>query len=120
MKQEFHANRMRTRAWHAVDAVIAAGALSYDRSRLSRLIPIAPCGAKGGGAAATRAIIRLLARAMRGERARGRAGHWTYDLNRHMGLLQALRAERERLACEESGIGCHRLNAKKAAPKDGL
>jgi hypothetical protein len=35
---------------------------------------------------------------LRVERARGRAGHWTYDLNRHIGLLQAMKAEQERLA----------------------
>ena len=114
------ASRMRPRAWHAIDATIACGAASYDRSRLYRLIPLAPAGKDGGGAAATRAIIRLLAGAMRGESARGKAGHWTYDLNRHIGLLQALRAERGRLAGEAGGGPRAILQRKKAAPKDGL
>jgi hypothetical protein len=29
---------------------------------------------------------------------RARSGHWTYDLNRHIALRQAYRAETERLA----------------------
>ncbi len=31
------------------------------------------------------------------ERRLGRAGHWTYDLNRHMALAQAWKAETEAL-----------------------
>jgi hypothetical protein len=46
---------------------------------------------------ACRTIVARLARALRAERTRGRAGHWTYDLNRHIGLHQAYRAERARL-----------------------
>jgi hypothetical protein len=42
-------------------------------------------------------IVARLARALRAERQRGRAGHWSYDLNRHIALAQALDAERRRL-----------------------
>jgi len=35
----------------------------------------------------------LLRRALRRERALARAGHWAYDLNRHLALAQALAAE---------------------------
>jgi hypothetical protein len=49
-------------------------------------------------------VLYRLARALRGERARGRAGHWTYDLDRHFGLIEAYRAERAALeAGAESG-----------------
>jgi hypothetical protein len=44
--------------------------------------------------------LRLLARlrtALRGERQRGIAGHWSYDLARHHQLLAAYRAEAEAL-----------------------
>jgi hypothetical protein len=40
----------------------------------------------------------MLSRALRAARRRGRAGHWTYDLNRHIGLVQAFRAERAALS----------------------
>lgn len=43
---------------------------------------------------AARAVLREIERALRAERAR--AGHWTYDLDRHIGLLVAFRAERAR------------------------
>jgi hypothetical protein len=46
---------------------------------------------------AARALVARLARALRAERQRGRAGHWSYDLNRHIALAQALDAERRRL-----------------------
>ena len=37
------------------------------------------------------------------ERNKARAGHWTYDLNRHIALRQAFLAESERLAGVRSG-----------------
>lgn len=45
---------------------------------------------------AARVVLRELERALRGERAR--AGHWTYDLGRHVALLAAYRAEQRRAA----------------------
>ena len=65
---------------------------------LPRVLPLGPDDIYGPEPETTRAIVLKLARALRTERARGRAGHWTYDLNRHIGLLQALKAEQERLA----------------------
>ncbi len=35
--------------------------------------------------------IRRLRAALRRERARGRCGHWSYDLTRHLALSQALK-----------------------------
>ncbi|MDJ0931795.1 hypothetical protein [Breoghania sp.] len=43
-------------------------------------------------------LVSRLAKALRGERRHGRAGHWTYDLNRHIALMQAYRAERALLS----------------------
>jgi hypothetical protein len=43
---------------------------------------------------ASRMVLREIERALRAERAR--AGHWTYDLDRHIGLLVAYRAEQAR------------------------
>lgn len=46
-----------------------------------------------GAAGDPAATIARLKRALRSQRRLGRAGHWSYDLNRHFGLLQALKAE---------------------------
>ncbi|WP_453960670.1 hypothetical protein [Amorphus suaedae] len=43
--------------------------------------------------AGRRAVIARLERALRAERRRGISGHWTYDLNRHLALKQALASE---------------------------
>lgn len=70
---------------------------SYDRRRvLPRLIAIDPSELERGGATLDKDIRRRLARALRAERRSGLAGHWTYDLNRHLALLQAFAAESRR------------------------
>jgi hypothetical protein len=75
--------------------VIARGAESYDRGRhLARLIPLGPEEIADESAAARRKVLAKLSRALRAERTRGRAGHWTYDLNRHLALSQAYAAEK--------------------------
>lgn len=40
-----------------------------------------------------RRVLAKLRRALRAERRRGDAGHWSYDLNRHLGLLSTYRGE---------------------------
>ena len=71
---------------------IAIGAKVYDReSILPRLIAVSPADLSDAGKAH---VIGLLARALRRERALGRAGHWAYDLSRHFGLAQAYAAEK--------------------------
>jgi hypothetical protein len=42
-------------------------------------------------------LLRTLRRALRRERRRGVAGHWTYDLTRHAHLLEAYSCERRGL-----------------------
>jgi hypothetical protein len=74
------------------------GAEDYRRERhLPRLLPLMPSEIADQSVAMRRWIVARLARALRGERARGRAGHWTYDLNRHIALNQAYVAERRLL-----------------------
>lgn len=81
--------------------VILGGAEGYDRSRhLARLIPLGPEDIADESSAARRKVLAKLSRALRAERTRGRAGHWTYDLNRHLALSQAYAAER-RMAGEQ-------------------
>ncbi|HET7717624.1 MAG TPA: DUF6477 family protein [Bauldia sp.] len=77
---------------------IDIGRLDYERSRhLPRLIPVGPEEVADGSLLGRRSILAKLSRALRAERNRGRAGHWTYDLNRHIGLHQAYAAEQRLL-----------------------
>lgn len=79
----------------SIAAVVSTGASLYDRGRhLPRLIPLMPGEIDDARPTVRRAILARLARALRAERNRGRAGHWTYDLNRHIALKQAYAAER--------------------------
>jgi len=77
-------------------AVTTRGTEGYDRGlALPRLIGLDPRELAEDGPALRRRIVTRLAQALRAERRRGRAGHWTYDLNRHIALLQALQAEQD-------------------------
>jgi hypothetical protein len=70
----------------------------YDRlQQLPKLIGLWPSELTDGSAKGAEKILALLRKALRAERARGRAGHWTYDLNRHMALSESLKAEEARL-----------------------
>ncbi|MGQ7794596.1 DUF6477 family protein [Faunimonas sp. B44] len=86
-------------AGRAFDGVVRAGAAHYDRKRhLPALVRVEPAAAGADEISETRRIVALLERALRAERNRARSGHWTYDLNRHIALHQALRAEEQRLS----------------------
>jgi hypothetical protein len=85
-------------ARRSLAGAIERGAESYDWAlHLPRLIPVGPGDIADHSLAGRRAILGRLARALRAERNRGRAGHWSYDLNRHIGLRQAYLAERRML-----------------------
>ena len=89
------APRFAAHASAAIAAVTAAGVEAYDRGRhLPRVLPVGPDEIADESAAGHRRIVARLARALRAERNRGRGGHWTYDLNRHIALRQAYLAER--------------------------
>ncbi|WP_245479668.1 DUF6477 family protein [Hansschlegelia zhihuaiae] len=85
---------MRQAANVGLVGAVDGGREAYDRRRaLPRLIAIDPRELEPGDVALDRVIEARLKRALRAERRRGRAGHWTYDLNRHIALLQALAGE---------------------------
>ena len=67
----------------------------YERARdLPQLLPLWPHEMRDAEREPiTRACSRDMRRALRAERQRGLAGHWTYDLARHAQLLRAYRAE---------------------------
>jgi len=67
---------------------------AYDRrTELPRILPLWPRELDDQSAAGRRRIVAKLARALRAERRRGVAGHWTYDLARHVELLRVYRLE---------------------------
>jgi hypothetical protein len=79
--------------------LVRAGALDYNRTLvLPRLLPVGPDDLHGPEPTLGRRLCTMIVRALRAERNRGRSGHWTYSLNRHIGLMQALKAERAALS----------------------
>lgn len=69
----------------------------YVRARdLPLLLPMWPADLADTSAHGRLRLIAHLRRALRAERARGIAGHWTYDLARHVQLRAALDAELDR------------------------
>ncbi len=66
----------------------------YRRTiQLPKILPLWPREVEDTSAEARMKIIGKLRQALRAERRRGRAGLWTYDLNRHLALLDALAGE---------------------------
>ena len=89
---------------------VADGVAAWDRATmLPRLIPVGSEEIADESRDGRLAIMARLARALRGERVRGRAGHWSYSLDRHIGLVQAMAAERAMLgAMAADGAGSDR------------
>ncbi|CCJ08541.1 DUF6477 family protein [Methylocystis sp. SC2] len=88
--------RFAAEAGAALQAALAAGLNAYDRTHaLARFHRLSPDTIASESPDAARAALKEIERAMRGERAR--RGHWSYDLNRHISLLVAHRAETARL-----------------------
>jgi len=78
--------------------LVKAGSGSYQRQQhLQQLLPVSPVKINDRSSQNCRWIISRLATALRQERNRGRCGHWSYSLNRHVALLQAYRGERKLL-----------------------
>jgi hypothetical protein len=97
-KQSGGEGAIAARAADSIDAIVQRGAEAYDRFRhLPRVLPVDGAELADPSPAGRRSTVARLARALRAERNRGRAGHWTYDLNRHIALAQAYQAERRLL-----------------------
>lgn len=89
--------KLRASARPAVEATLSANLAAYNRAQaLSRFHRLSPETIGSETPAAARLVLREIEGALRAERAR--RGHWTYDLNRHIALLVAHRAETARLA----------------------
>lgn len=90
------ARRLRQGARAALETALAAHVASFDRRQaLARFHRLSPETIETETETAARAVLQEIERALRRERAR--AGHWSYDLNRHIALLAAWRAETARL-----------------------
>lgn len=82
---------------NAIDRMIAADALVYHRVRdLPSLLTLWDWEIDDHSPTGTRNIIAKLERACKAERRR--AAHWSYQLNRHIALCAALKAEQIALA----------------------
>lgn len=79
---------------------------AYDRcTELARVLPLWPHELADESPIGRLRIISKLRRALRAERRRGIAGHWTYDLARHAELLRIYRIEFSSLtAPNEEGL----------------
>jgi len=94
-------HRRRIRGWHAPQTQDDAPPVSFSNPRtrnLLQLVPLWPSEIDANEPGAATRVVAALERALRGERRRGRAGHWSYVMNRHVALARALRQERARLA----------------------
>ena len=70
----------------------------YDRrTTLCRVLALWPQEAEDESAAGRLRIVAKLRKALRAERQRGLAGHWTYDLARHADLLRVYKQELQAL-----------------------
>lgn len=63
------------------------------RTDLPRLLPLDPLDLDDESPQGRRRLLAKLRRALRAERRRGIAGHWTYDLARDAELLRVYRLE---------------------------
>jgi hypothetical protein len=76
----------------------------YDRrATLTRVLALWPHEVEDESRHGRLRIIAMLRRALRAERQRGLAGHWTYDLARHAELLRAYRQELDALGIDPNG-----------------
>ena len=89
-----------------------------DTLRRAQLLPLWPRELADKTLAGRGKRVALLRKALRAERQRGLAGHWTYDLARHWGLLRWYRIEVIELA--EATTANLTVRTKKAPVKISL
>lgn len=71
----------------AVSSVTLGGLTDLQVRRLQRLVPLTENDIRHD----PEWVREVLMRALDGERRRGRAIHWSYDINRHLALVRWLR-----------------------------
>ena len=86
-----------------------ARAAAYMRARdLPKLIALWPHELDDHSAEGRRRVLAKLRGALRAEHRRAVSGHWSYDLNRYLGLLSAYKGERAGLDRLEGQPNCTR------------
>lgn len=84
------ARRRDSAASRVFGPMVEAGAAAYLRVRdLPKLLALWPHELVDQSLEGRTLILNKLRRALRAERRLGLAGHWSYHLNRHLGLLSA-------------------------------
>lgn len=79
----------------------------YDRrTTLCSVLALWPREIEDDSLAGRLRIVAKLRRALRAERQRGLAGHWTYDLARHAELLRAYKQELRALPARDVEGAC--------------
>jgi hypothetical protein len=98
--------------------MIASGAASYVRARdLPKLFGLSPDHFADASVAGTERIVTKLVALARAQHRLGRRRHWSYDLNRHLAVLTALKAERAHLARLRNAANLARLIADAAVAR---
>jgi hypothetical protein len=89
-----HLKRKASTTSRVFGSMAEAGAAAYLRSRdLPKLVPLWPHELADHSPEGCRHVLAKLRRALRAERRRALSGHWSYDLNRHLGLISAYKGE---------------------------
>ena len=105
--------------------MVEAGAGCYVRARdLPRLIALWPHELCDQTSEGSLLILSKLRRALRAERRRVLAGHWSYELNRHLGLMTAYKAElglmrRAKFRPNRTALVAAQSTSEAAAPAHG-
>jgi hypothetical protein len=93
-EREARSARQGSTAKRMFGPMAEAGAAAYSRARdLPKLIALWPHQLDDHSPDGRRRILMKLRGALRAERRRAQSGHWSYDLNRHLGLLSAYKGE---------------------------
>jgi hypothetical protein len=96
MLMTFFPYRQKT-CWSPTRRTVLGRGFSRE-AQLPKLIGLWPSEVMDYSLEGTERIVAQLRKAIRAERRRAQQGHWTYDINRHLALADALKAEEARLA----------------------
>lgn len=93
-RRHFHRSSVGIRRRIARAPAAARQCRHYDRhAELARVLPLWPHELDDQTPQGRMRVLAKLRSALRAERRRGVAGHWTYDLARHAELLRVYRLE---------------------------
>jgi hypothetical protein len=113
-----HGKRKVSTTSRVFGSMAEAGAAAYLRSRdLPKLVPLWPHELADHSPEGCRHVLAKLRSALRAERRRALSGRWSYDLNRHLGLISAYKGGTRRLESARCSAELHpprqrpRLNA---------